>query len=107
MFSPAGESLRSSVFRLVNFSKPSGIAKRQKRNNRCIAHTFRERLYVAASQAELGQSGDLGEDGVGLIFLSKGAAATQTEVLELQVLEAFGDCDRNRHKSEWFRDGSG
>ena len=33
MFSPAGESLRSSVFRLVNFSKPSEIVKSQKRNN--------------------------------------------------------------------------
>ena len=53
----------------VQFPMPSGIAKRQKRNNRCIAHTFRERLHVAVFQAELGQSGDLGEDGVGLIFL--------------------------------------
>ena len=72
---------------------PSEIAKRQKRNNRCIAHTLRGRLHAAPHQAELGQSGDLGEDGVGLIFLSKGAVATQTEVLELQVLEAFGDCE--------------
>ena len=48
---------------------PSEIAMRQKRNNRCVAHTFRERLHVAVLQAELGQSGDLGEDGVGLIFL--------------------------------------
>ena len=48
---------------------PSEIAKRQIRNNRCIAHTLRKRLHVAVRQAELGQSGDLGEDGVGLIFL--------------------------------------
>ena len=98
---------RSRLVSAVQFPMPSDIAMCQKRNNRCIAHTLRERLHVAVRQAELGQSGDLGEDGVGLIFLSKGAAATQIEVLELQVLEAFGDCDASKTEQWSMRnDGS-
>ena len=47
-FTSSLQELTSRVISAVQLPRPSGIAKRQKRNNRCIAHTFRERLHVAA-----------------------------------------------------------
>ena len=46
-------------------------------------------------QAELCQSGDLGQDGVGLIFLCQCVAVGQIEVHKLQQLKAFGDCEES------------
>ena len=57
-----------------------------------LPDTFWERLHVTPRQAELGQGGNLAEDGVGPLVLGQSVAGFQVEVRKgWQLSESFGE----------------
>ena len=91
--------IRSSFTRLRSCPNPvkSGIRPSGSDKSRKSGRTFWERFHVAGVQAELGQGGDVAEDGVGPLILGQCVAVAHVEVLQgWQLSEPFGEASNQQ-----------